>query len=331
MDKDRRQRVVVMTGATAGIGAHAVQHIAAQPGTRVIIGARGSGRTAPHGVEVIPFDLASLGSVRHFAAVVIAKLGDARIDALILNAGMQTSTNEKRSAEGYELTFAVNHLAHYLLARLLMPCLADHGRLVITTSETHDPAITPIAPKTLDPQTLARPRKGGFGTGIRAYSSSKLCNLLTAQSFAALDELKTRQITVIAFSPGLTPGTSLGRDSSRAGRVFVMLLMRTVFRVVGLFRPEYIMGTPERAGEALAEVALGTVTPPPGRIYISLVKGEPRFPDPSELARSRDAQDRLWRESAAMVGIEANRTSAIEVPTPGGPVRMSLPYSGREE
>jgi hypothetical protein len=87
-------------------------------------------------------------------------------------------------------------------------------------------------------------------------------------------------------------------------RVFVMLLMRTVFRLVGLFRPEYIMGTPERAGEALAEVALGAVTPPRRWIYISLIKGKPTFPNPSQLARSRDAQDRLWRESAAMVGIE---------------------------
>jgi NAD(P)-dependent dehydrogenase (short-subunit alcohol dehydrogenase family) len=184
---------------------------------------------------------------------------------------MQTSSTEARSVDGYELTFAVNHLAHYLLARLMVPRMADHGRLVITTSETHDPAITPIAPKTLDPQALARPGKGGFGAGVRAYSASKLCNLLTAQSFAALDEVKARQITVIAFSPGLTGGPSLGRDSSRARRAFVTLLMRTVFRLVGLFRPEYVVGTPERAGEALAEVALGAVTPPSGRIYVSLV------------------------------------------------------------
>ena len=304
MDQAKPQHVIVMTGATAGLGAHAVQHIAAQPDTRVIIGARGSGRTVPRGVAVIPLDLASLASVREFADAVTRQLGDARIDILILNAGIQASNTERRSAEGYELTFAVNHLAHYLLARLLLPRLADHGRLVITTSETHDPVVTPIAPKTLAPQALAHPSKSGFGSGIRAYSASKLCNLLTAQSFAALDEVKARQITVIAFSPGLTGGTSLGRDSSPAMRVFVMFLMNTVFRLVGLFRPEYVMGTPERSGEALAEVSLGTVTPPPGRIYVSLVKGKATFPNPSELARNRDAQSRLWGESAAMVGME---------------------------
>jgi hypothetical protein len=74
--------------------------------------------------------------------------------------------------------------------------------------------------------------------------------------------------------------------------------------LVGLFHPEYVIGTPERWGEGLAEVALGTVIPPRGQIYVTLVRGEPTFPDPSELARSRDAQVQLWRESAAMVGIE---------------------------
>jgi len=304
MSQAKPQRVVVMTGVTAGLGAHTLRYIAAQPDTRVIIGARGSGRAVPRGVEVIPLDLASLTSVREFVKAVTQHLGDACIDALVLNAGMQTSSNEGRSADGYELTFAVNHLAHYLLARLLLPKMAHHGRLVITTSETHDPAVTPIAPKTLDPQTLAYPSKSGLGTGIRAYAASKLCNLLTAQSFTALEDIKARQISVIAFSPGLTGGTSLGRDSPRAMRMLVTFLMHTVFRLVGLFRPEYVIGTAERSGEALAEVALGAVTPPSGRIYLSLVKGKPTFPDPSELARSRDAQDRLWRESAAMVGLE---------------------------
>ena len=301
MDNTKPQNIVIMTGATSGLGAHAVQHIAAQPNTRVIVGARAGARTVPRGVEVIPLDLASLDSVRAFADAVTRELGDARIDILVLNAGIQPSDTEGRSADGYELAFAVNHLAHYLLARLLLPRMADHGRIVITTSSTHDPAISPIAPKTLDPQALAHPSKGA---GVRAYSASKLCNLLTAQSLAAQDEVKARHITVIAFNPGLTGGTSLGRDSSRARRAFITILMRTVFRLVGLFRPEYVMGSSERSGVALAEIALGVITLPRGRIYVSLVKGEPTFPDPSELARSRDAQDRLWRESAAMVSIE---------------------------
>nr|MDT0658683.1 SDR family NAD(P)-dependent oxidoreductase [Micromonospora sp. DSM 115978] len=297
-------RIIVMTGATAGLGAHAVRRLAAEPDTRVIVGARSSGWAMP-GVEVLPLDLASLDNVRGFAEAVTTRIGNARIDVLILNAGTQTPSVGALSADGYELTFAVNHLAHYLLARLLEPHLADHGHLVITTSDTHDPAITPMAPKSLDPRALAHPGKTGFGTGIRAYAASKLCNMLTAQSFAAMDELKARQISVVAFNPGLTGGTSLGRDSSPVARVLVGLLMRTVFRVVGLVKPEYVMSTAERSGEKLADVALGTITLPPGRIYVSLVQGEPTFPDPAKLARSRDVQVLLWRESAAMVGIDS--------------------------
>jgi NAD(P)-dependent dehydrogenase (short-subunit alcohol dehydrogenase family) len=305
MGQARSQRIAVMTGATGGFGTHALHHIAAQPDTRVIIGARGSGRTVPSGVEVMPLDLASLASVREFATAVIRQLGDARIDILILNAGTHISDTRRRSADGYELTFAVNHLAHYLLARLLLPHLADHGRLVITTSDTHDPAVTRMAPKTLDPQALAHPNKSGFGTGIRAYSASKLCNIMTALSLAELDEVKTRQISVIAFNPGLTGGGS-GRDASPAARAFVGFLMHTVFRLIGLFRPKFNMNAPEHSGEMLAAVSLGTITSPRGQIYVSLVRGEPAFPDPSELARNRDAQDRLWRESAAMVGIASS-------------------------
>jgi len=304
MQQSGPRRIVVMTGATAGVGAQAVQHIADQPFTQVIVGARGSSRTVPPGVMILPLDLASLASVREFADSVIHHIGAARINALVLNAGMQTSSNERRSVDGYELTFAVNHLAHYLLARLLVPCMAEHGQIVITTSETHDPAVTPIAPKTLEPQVLARPTKSGIGSGIRAYAASKLCNLMTAQSLAALALLKARQVKVIAFSPGLTGGTSLGRDSPRVMRAVVTVLMHTVFRVVGLFRPEYVVGTPQRSGQALAQVAMGTATVPSNRIYVSLVKGGLTFPNPSALARSADAQARLWRESAVMVGLD---------------------------
>jgi NAD(P)-dependent dehydrogenase (short-subunit alcohol dehydrogenase family) len=301
----QQQRIVVMTGATAGLGAQAVHRIAARPDTRIIIGARSNGRTIP-GVEVLPLDLASLDSVRGFADAVIEQIGHARIDVLVLNAGTQSSSTETLSADGFELTFAVNHLAHYLLARLLEPYLADGGRLVITTSDTHDPKVAPIGPKSLDPQALAHPtKKSGLGTGMRAYASSKLCNLLTVQSFAARDDIKARRISVVAFNPGLTGGTSLSRESSPLARAVIGLLTRTVFRLAGVFKPEFVMSTAERSGELLAEVALGAITPPAGRIYVSLVKGEPTFPDPSELARSRDARDRLWHDSAAMVGLTA--------------------------
>lgn len=300
MSDPTSSRLVVMTGATSGLGAHAVRAIAAQPGTRVIVGARGT-PAVPDGVEVLPLDLSALANVRQFADAVVGSIGDASIDLLVLNAGMQPGSNEQRSPDGFELTFAVNHLAHYLLVRLLAPRMAEGGRIVITTSSTHDPKNTPIAPKTLVPEELAHPPKKG--AGVRAYSASKLCNLMTAEWLAGRDEVTSRHVSVVAFNPGLTGGTGLGREGSAVSKFVVNLLMNTVFRVVGMFRPEYVRSTAERSGEQLARIALGEINPPAGNVYVSLVKGEATFPAPSELARDRAKQEQLWNESAAMVGL----------------------------
>ena len=61
--------------------------------------------------------------------------------------------------------------------------------------------------------------------------------------------------------------------------------------------------TIEQAGNAIAELGLGTIVPPAGRIYASLVKGKLTWPDPSELAQSDAAMRELWVESDQMVGL----------------------------
>jgi NAD(P)-dependent dehydrogenase (short-subunit alcohol dehydrogenase family) len=299
MNKTDANRIVVMTGATSGIGVNAAVRIAAQPNIRLIIGAR-RGHSGPERAEVIPLDLASLASVRSFADEVKKRLGGAHIDMLVLNAGIQTSDATQRTVDGFEVTFAVNHLAHYLLARLLVPHMADDGRLVITTSDTHDPAVFSGAPKALDPEGLAHPDKNRRGVRFSAYPSSKLCDLLTARSFAALAKVQPPHITAIAFNPGLTLGTGLNRDAPRV----VRSLIRIILPVIGIFRPQFRSGTPERGGEALAQLTLGEISLPSGRVYASLVKGELTFPDPSALAQNDEARDLLWRESATMVGIQ---------------------------
>lgn len=114
-------KVIVMTGATSGIGAEALKHFAEQPDTIIIAGVRGSGRIVPKGTEVFPLDLSSLENVRSFTDDVKQRLRDIRIDLLVLNAGAQFGDNKQRSVDGFELTFVCNHLSHYLLARLLWP------------------------------------------------------------------------------------------------------------------------------------------------------------------------------------------------------------------
>ncbi|MBV9448306.1 MAG: SDR family NAD(P)-dependent oxidoreductase [Streptosporangiaceae bacterium] len=294
-----RTRTIVMTGATSGIGAHALQHLTAQPGTRALIGARpSSARPASPGTEVLPLDLSSLAEVRAFAAAVLGRLDGDPVDVLVLNAGTQFMNTRARSADGYELTFAVNHLAHYLLARLLLPAVADGGRVILTTSDTHDPRVIRSAPRSLDIDAWARPG----GSSLVAYSASKLGNLLTAEKIAVLPETAERHITSIAFNPGLTGGTGLSRSAPAAARV-LMQGLRPVFMLLSRFRPALYMNTPEHAGQTLAQLADGTFTPPADRVYASLVRGNLEYPDPSDLARNPAARDEMWHRSAELTGL----------------------------
>ena len=88
-----------------------------------------------------------LENVRSFASAVDRELGPAQINALVLKTGLLFPNDDTRSADGFEATFAVNHLAHYLLLRRLPPRLAQGATVILTTSGTRDPAEkTIIAP-----------------------------------------------------------------------------------------------------------------------------------------------------------------------------------------
>ena len=290
---------IVMTGATSGIGAVAAARLG--PGNRLIVGAR-NGNVA--GAETLPLDLASLASVRGFANNVVAALAGGTIDALVLNAGVQFADVTARSAEGYELTFATNHLSHYLLIRLLLPHLGEGGRIVMTTSDTHDPAEKTIVapPNHADADRLAHPDRdpardtGPLTAAMRAYSTSKLCNLMTVRSLAVRPEVTARRLTVLAYSPGLTPSTGLARSLPFAIRTLAWPLLP----LLQGFMP--FMNSLKDAGSALAALA-SDVEPPPGRGYTSLRKGVLTWPDPSLLARDDAVAARLWADSARLVGL----------------------------
>jgi NAD(P)-dependent dehydrogenase (short-subunit alcohol dehydrogenase family) len=295
-------RTIVMTGATSGFGVVTADRIGAAPETRLLLGARG---TAPDGVESLPLDLVTLASVRSFAAAVIERLGDTEIDALVLNAGTLNRDVDGRTPDGFETTFAVNHLAHYLLLRLLLGSLARGATVILTTSGTHDPAegASLPAPRHADARLLAHPDretdpdKPGQA-GRQAYTASKLCNVLTARALAAVPEARARQVTGIAYCPGQTPGTGLVRN--------MPLPLRTAWRVFGsplrkLLPP---FNSREAAGQALADLALGVVRPPANNYYAALRGGRLTWREPSELARRDDVMYALWRDSAELVGVD---------------------------
>ena len=292
-----------MTGGSSGFGAVAVQHLTESSDTRLLMGARSPS------LDTIPLDLTSLESARTFAGTVRERLGDTRIDALLLNAGMILPHDTDRTADGYETTFAVNHLAHYLLVRLLMPALAEQARIVLTTSGTHDPGTRAslATPRHADADLLAhpdrdlerhsRPKKAGE----HAYTASRLCNILTTRALRTHPDIRTRRITVIAYDPGQVFGTGLARD--------LAMPLRVAWAVFGtrlgapLRRLNPTRNTRAAAGLGLAQLAQGAVTPPDERGYAALRRGRLTWPDPSLLARRDELAEALWIDSARLVGV----------------------------
>ncbi len=294
---------ILMTGGSRGIGAEALRHLGRLPGARLWLGVRWP---APAGVTALPLDLASLASVAGFADAVIAGLAGQRIDALVLNAGGQRPSVAERSADGHELTFAANHLGHFLLLHRLAPHLADGARVVITSSGTHDPdertGVPP--PRHADARWLADPAQdpgldgNPITAGMRAYAASKLCNLMTARVLAGDAAMAARGISVVAYDPGLTPGTGLVRQQMWPVRVLLWPLLPLLLPF------GKTMNSLADAGRHLALLA-SDLRPPPGRVYASLRKGRITWPEPSALARDDMACRRLWQDSLALCGLAA--------------------------
>jgi NAD(P)-dependent dehydrogenase (short-subunit alcohol dehydrogenase family) len=236
------------------------------------------------------------------ASAVEAALGHDAVDVLVLNAGMQFGDVKHFTEDGFETVFAVNHLAHFLLLRLLMPRFGHGATVVVTTSNLHDPRTNKVAPPAhADAGRLAR---GQVELGevqsarapLRAYATSKLCNVLTARLLASSAFARERELKVIAFNPGLTPGTGLTRHQS----LFFRIPFKVVVSVLSIMQR---MNTVEGGGALLSDLALGRLCVPPGRIYASQVKRRLTWPDPSELASDNAVMEKLWRDSAAMVGV----------------------------
>src|SRR3984893_6981525 len=133
---DLNGRSVIVTGSNSGIGRAAARALA-DAGARVVLAVRdvdkgqAAAATMPGETDVRRLDLASLASVRAFAA---SWQGD--IDLLINNAGVMIPPLS-RTADGFELQFGTNHLGHFALTNLLLPHVAVAGRVVTVSSDAH--------------------------------------------------------------------------------------------------------------------------------------------------------------------------------------------------
>lgn len=289
---------IVMTGATTGIGLGAAQQLS-RDGADLVIGARSFLPSILSQARAEPLDLASLASVRVFAE----QVGREPVDRLILNAGGQ-QIGRRVSADGFELTFAVNHLAHYLLVRLLAPAMAADGRIILTASGTHDPekktGMPPphhadarrLAFLETDPELDEKPGVAGR----RAYSSSKLLNVMTVRELARRLGPDRPDLMVAAFDPGFTPGTGLARDYPAALRFVFRQIMPIVVR-----GPR--VSTPERSGRLLAGLATHPAYAPSRGGYWAYERKRLREEAPSALARDDAACAKLWADSADLAGL----------------------------
>jgi NAD(P)-dependent dehydrogenase (short-subunit alcohol dehydrogenase family) len=269
--------VVLVTGATDGIGAETARALV-RSGATVIVHGRSAARIesictelrridAEHVAEPVRADLARLSDVRALGDA----LGRRTIDVVIHNAGVFMRKREL-TADGFETTMAVNHLAPFLLTHLLLagPHAAELRRIVFVSSMAHEGG-------EIDADDPGGARKRGWLSRFNpyaVYSASKLANVLTTMELAR--RLRGRHLTVNALHPGvvstklLTQGFGFqGSDSLAEGAATSVKL-------------------------ALDSTLDGTS----GRYFAA-----GREATPSARARDRDLARRLYARTAEVVGV----------------------------
>ena len=265
---------ILITGGTNGIGLAAAQMLAAR-GANVAIAGRNEGRTqaaaariravAAAGVAVGTFiaDLSSQAAVRKLAAEVRSRYP--RLDVLVNNAGAMYTTRQL-TADGIELTWAVNHLAPFLLTTLLLDRLeaSAPARIITTASDAHRGAQLPF--EDLNAEHSYR----GFGR----YGQTKLANILFTLELAR--RLEGSGVTANCFHPGLV-ASGFNRNNG-----LLMSLAMTV------------LAPGSRSSEKGAETLVWLATSPQVAQTSGAYFVDERPVMPSPAGQDRDAAQRLW-------------------------------------
>ena len=218
-------------------------------------------------VHTVHCDLASLSSVRASAAAVRSDYG--RIALLVNNAGM-VSTRHRMSADGFELTFATNHLGPFLLTALLLDRLTETARVINVASRAHFRG-------RLDLEQIRNPRAGY--NAMAAYAQSKLANVLHA--FALARRLAATRMRVNCLHPGVVASNLLPRWL----RLIKPLLSREILDV-------------EHGARTTLHLALGAGEFS-GRYFDEHQQPVPASP----LANDLQLQETLWTTSAVWSGV----------------------------
>jgi NAD(P)-dependent dehydrogenase (short-subunit alcohol dehydrogenase family) len=275
-------KTIVITGATSGIGEAAAEALAGK-GARIVFVARNADKArallarlktinpgADH--DWVRADLSTIAAMKA-AGLALAEKAP-KIDVLVNNAGAMFDRREV-TADGLEMTFAVNHMAYFVVTEVLRPNIVAGGRIVSTASGAH-------AFAALDFDDLQSAK--GYA-GFRTYGRSKLCNVLWTRALAR--RLEGSGVTANCFHPG---GVSTGFGSNLKGPLALIL---------GLAKP-FMLGPAQGADTLVYLASSDAVAGKTGGYW-----AKRKLTAPSADGRNDANAERLWALSANIAGMPA--------------------------
>jgi NAD(P)-dependent dehydrogenase (short-subunit alcohol dehydrogenase family) len=302
-DSNMRNKVVVITGATSGIGQIAAEKLAAM-GARIVQIARDPVRGSaaierlrainPQAAPSIFYaDLSRISEMKRVASEIAA--AEPRIDLFVNNAGAIFGRRQL-TADGLEMTFALNHMAYFVVTHELLHRLSPEARIICTSSDAHETAILDLddlqSEKAYRWSLPVWLRYGG--PGFTVYGRSKLCNILFTRELSR--RLRGSGITANCFHPGFVAT----RFGNRAGGLIQF----------GVGVAKRFARTPEQGAKTLVYLASSP--------QVSGVSGK-YFHDEHEVQPSKAAQDdavaaALWQQSLRLANLD---NSFSRVPAAG--------------
>lgn len=203
-------KICIVTGANTGIGKETARGLA-QAGATVVIACRDAAKGeearadiaqstgASERVKVMALDLASLASIRAFAAAFAKAYG--KLHVLVNNAGV-SPTEKRQTSDGLEVTFGVNHVGPHLLTKALAPLLkaSAPARIVFVSSSVQKNSKLDLDDPMFDKRKFS---------WMNAYGASKVANVFDTLSWA--EKLSGTGVTVNALHPGVV-STGLARE-----------------------------------------------------------------------------------------------------------------------
>jgi NAD(P)-dependent dehydrogenase (short-subunit alcohol dehydrogenase family) len=291
-------KTALVTGANSGIGYQAALELA-RHGAHVLMGCRNPGkgraalerlqREAPGAsAEVVAIDMASLTSIRTFAAAFIGR--GIALDLLINNAGVMALPKRELTEDGFERQFGTNHLGHFALTGLLLPALlaAPAPRVVTVASLAHRTG-------KIEFDNLQSERSYN-GKGWDAYNASKLANILFAKELDRRARAANSRLLSLAVHPGVST-TSIfanGPGTNNLKAIMVKLLAPVLMQKddAGALPTLYAATSPDAHG--------GEYIGPDG---FQELKGAPVVVQPKPQALDVAVGERLWSVSEELTGV----------------------------